>query len=130
MEDKTIHSKIDQYLELFDKLKARTGDERSALTILQEVNKDIRMAQIRAERENGNGNGSSADGEATNRQRAYLKRLGVEMPSGLTKKQASELIDEALGKESDKDSSKVMPENVILPWYSVAWSRGMPGTVW
>ena len=97
MDKENMQQRIDNYVKVFNDLKVRTGDERTALTILQEVNKDIRMAQIRAERENGSS--SDEDEEVTNRQRAYLKRLGVEIPTGLTKKQASAMIDEAVGKE-------------------------------
>ena len=99
MENKAIQTRVDECLALFDKIKARTGDERSALTILQEVNKDVRMAQIRAERENGHH--SDENRGASSKQLAYLKRLGVEIPANLTSKQASALIDNALGKESE-----------------------------
>ena len=99
MEQQTVES----YLKLYNDIKARTGDERTAMAILQEVNKDVRMAQIRAERENGNGNGNgnSDNQPASPRQKSYLKRLGVEIPAGLNKKRASELIDEAVAKEAE-----------------------------
>jgi hypothetical protein len=93
--DETVQDKLENYLDLYDKVRARTGDDRSALAILQEMNKDKRMAQIRAER-NGNG-----DQPATDRQKGYLKKLGVEVPADLTKAQASALIDGALAKESE-----------------------------
>ena len=115
MKTETIQQRVDEYLKLYDDIKDRTGDERIALSILQEVNKDIRMAQIREERENGN------DKPATEKQLNYLKKLGVDVSVDLTKKQASALIDEALEKESEQDSFRVALENITIPWHSVDW---------
>ena len=52
------------------------------------------MDQMREERELRN------SGPATRRQLGYLNVLGVEVPAGLTKREASRLIDEAVAKES------------------------------
>ena len=125
MEIETAEKTVEQYLTLLGKIKARTGDDRTALTILQEVSKDMRMAQVREERENGYGHGSnqSDDAEATERQCAYLRRLGVEIPEGLTKKEASALIDEALAKESDEDSPAPLAANTQIPWQCVTWEQ-------
>ena len=43
-------------------------------------------------RSNGNGNG---DEPATEKQIGFLKDLGVKVPAGVSKRRASELIDEA-----------------------------------
>ena len=40
------------------------------------------------------------NGPATPRQVGYLNVLGVEVPAGLTKRDASRLIDETVAKES------------------------------
>lgn len=120
MEKETIQSKIEEYLRLLGEIKARTGDDRTALSILQEVNKDLRMAQIRAERDNGHSNGNGDEAPATSRQKTYLKKLGVAIPASLTKKQASGLIDEALEKESEQDSFEMyrpIPQTIPIPWY-------------
>ena len=101
MEQEMKQQAVESYLKLYNDIKARTGDERTAMAILQEVNKDIRMAQIRAERESGNGKSNGDDQPASPRQKNYLKRLGVEIPAGLNKKRASELIDEAVAKETE-----------------------------
>jgi len=126
MENEIIKAKIEEYLKLLADIKARTGDDRTALSILQEVNKDFRMAQIRAERENGNG-GNKDDGPATVRQKDYLRRLGVKMPVNMTKKQASSLIDEALEKESEQDSSqkpvRKEVQGISIPWYALPWDE-------
>jgi hypothetical protein len=98
MEKEIIQQKLNDYIALYNEVRERTGgDDRAALTILQEVNKDLRMEQMRAEREAGSLQ------PATPAQKRYLKRLKVKVPSDneLTKEQASQLIDEALAKESE-----------------------------
>ena len=86
--------KLEGYLELFEEIKSRVKDDILARTILGEVSKDRRMEQIREEREMKNGE------LATTRQLQFMKKLGLEIPSGITKKQASLLIDEELGTNS------------------------------
>ncbi len=98
MENEIIQSKLDSFIEIYDEVKARTRDEQAAIAILQEVNKDARTEKIQTGRGNGNENGSSP---ATEKQIGYLKKLGVEVAPGLTKREASALIDEALAKESE-----------------------------
>jgi hypothetical protein len=56
---------------------------------LTEIAKDRRMEQIRQERS------FNGDMSATENQIAYLQRLGVVIPEGLTIQQASRLIDNA-----------------------------------
>ncbi len=52
-----------------------------------------------SERSNGNGyRNAGGDELATDKQLGFLKRLGVDVPEGCTKKRASELIDEKQGK--------------------------------
>lgn len=119
MENEIIREKVEEYLKLFDDIRARTGDDRTAVTILQEVKKDLRMAQIRAERENSNGKSNSNGNDngvlASAAQIGYLKKLGVKIPIGLTKKQASSLIDEATAKGSQQDSSAIPVQIVRVP---------------
>jgi len=93
--DQNMQAKLDAYLELFQELKQKTSDERTALTLLQEVSKDKRMEQIRNEREANNNN------PATEKQRQFMKRLGIDFPENTTKQEASALIDEELGKNSE-----------------------------
>lgn len=120
MENEEIKTKVAQYLKLYQELRSQTADDRVALTLLQEVNKDIRMAEIQAARENGNGNGKrNVHGEpATVRQKMFLKRLGVKPPVRLTKQEVSALIDEELEKESGQDSLPSIAENLTIPSYS------------
>lgn len=90
MENETIN----EYAALFDAILKRTDDYGVAIAILEQLGKDRRMAAMN-ERERSNGNGGT-EVPATGKQLSYLKQLGVETPAGLTKKAASELIDETL----------------------------------
>ena len=89
-----IQGKLEKYLELFQEIRGKVDDERTALTLLQEVSKDRRMEQIKEEREMKNGE------PATTRQLQFMKKLGIEIPPGVTKKQASMLIDEETGTDN------------------------------
>jgi hypothetical protein len=93
--DEYTQTKLDEYLGLLETIRKKTGDERTAMTILQEISKDRRTEQIRMERETRNG-GRIGD-LATDRQRSFLKKLGIEFANDITKKQASFLIDHELG---------------------------------
>ncbi len=64
------------------------------VAILQEIGKDVRCDRCIANRNGENGN-SNGDQPATPKQIDYLKALGVDFAEGVTKKQASQLIDEA-----------------------------------
>ena len=84
-----------RYVELFEDLKTRVGSDDVALAIVEQVGKDNRverMNSLRAVNDSGIANGEQP---ATEKQIGYLKSLGVEVSAGLTKKQASGLIDEA-----------------------------------
>ena len=84
-------AKLDKYLELFEEIKGKVNDEIVARTIMTEISKDRRMEQIREERGMKNGE------PATTRQLQFMKKLGLEIPPGITKQQASTLLDEELG---------------------------------
>ena len=121
MDRKALDEKVAEYLELFQGIKQKVGDERIAVSILQEVNKDFRMAMIREERNSGSQ--VESDFPATERQKSFLKKLGVRIPAKLTKKEASALIDEELGKEPEQGSFRAEPENFPVSWHG-AW-RGV-----
>lgn len=93
--NQSMMAKVEKYLELFQQIRNKVGDDIVARTVMQEVAKDRRMEEIREERELRNGE------PATTRQLQYLKRLGVETTPGLTKKQASLLIENALAAEKE-----------------------------
>ena len=109
MLDGNTHSKLNAYIDTLDWIKERVNDEQTAAVILEQIAKDQRTERIAAIR-NGNGaNGARSNGNvartndtensnggaATQKQREYLKDLGVKVPKGLTKHEASQLIEEA-----------------------------------
>ena len=118
MDRQVWDTKVAEYLDLLQGIRAKVGDERTAVNILQEVNKDLRMAMIRDER---NSNGQvEVDYPATERQKSFLKKLGVKIPAKLTKREASGLIDEELAKEPEQGSSRPVQENIPESWHG-AW---------
>ena len=94
MDSKEIQAQVDFYADAFEKAQARVGDGELASLIVQQIGKDLRTSQI----QNTSGNSGNGNGEqtATPKQLAYLKRLGVPFEEGISKQQASELIDEAV----------------------------------
>lgn len=91
-------SKAEEYIVVFEGIKQRTGgDDILARSILQEVSKDRRMDEMKGEREKRNGD------SATTKQLEFLKKLGVEVPAGITKKQATTMIDTALEEKGDSE---------------------------
>jgi len=94
--NQNIQAKLDNYLELFQELKQKTGgDDGTALRLLQELAKDRRTEEIREERENKNSE------PATDKQKKFMKKLGIDFPGTVTKQEASMLIDEELGKNGE-----------------------------
>jgi len=114
MGNDTIGKKVDEYLRLLGDIKKKTGDESVALVILQQVMKDVRGARIHEERSN-KANGFQLSIPATAGQLAYLKKLGAETPEGLSKMEASDLIDKL--KESRSDSL-LNSEEMLNKWYA------------
>jgi len=100
-------TRIDSYVELINEIKAKVPAELVGV-VVEQISKDRRGAEIRMERaaRNGNGNsngdkgsvesgGISGEAPASEKQRMFLSKLGVDVPSGLTKAEASQMIDEA-----------------------------------
>ena len=85
--DEYTQAKLNGYLELLAEVREQTQDERTAVALIQEISKDRRMEQMRGETT------SNGDTPATENQKAYLERLGAVIPEGLTRQQASKLID-------------------------------------
>lgn len=102
------------YIELFEALRNRVGDDQIAIGIMHEVSKDRRAAQIRAERqamlrEYGSKPSGDAEGEqrasreaknraASSKQIEYLRKLGVQPTVNMSSFEASQAIDEALAR--------------------------------
>ena len=83
-----IQTKIEEYAFLMDKIRNRFGEDPEAMVILQEIGKDIRASNIQHKQSH------NSNPPATEKQIAYLKSLGSTIPEGLTKYQASRLIDQ------------------------------------
>ena len=97
MMDHENFSRVAHYLKLFEEVKAKVDDDAVAMGILEQVGKDSRVEKMSGLR-NGNRQGTSTEfGEqtATEKQLGFLRRLGVEIPVGVSKREASRLIDEA-----------------------------------
>ena len=104
METQT-QTQVNSYVELFKQIKEEVGDSQIAAQLVEQIGKDRRTAILRGfERvssskssfaENGKGNDKDEQ-EATPKQLGYLRQLGMEIPENLSKKQASEMIDQAL----------------------------------
>lgn len=92
--DENYISKAESYLNLYSVIKQKaSGNEQAAVAVFHEIAKDIRVSEMKQERDQRNGD------LATKKQLAYLKKLGIKMIPGMTKKQASELIDNAKGND-------------------------------
>jgi hypothetical protein len=93
--------KISEYLDLVKQIKRQVSEPELVAALVTEVSKDRRVEQMRAERkglvEVSHDNGDNGHAIlATEKQRAFLKDLGIEVPRNLSKAKASELLEEAL----------------------------------
>jgi len=97
MNDKEMQTKLTGYVQAFEQVRQRVGDDQVAMAIVSEIAKDTRAANIRAERQANRASDPDGDANepATVRQISYLKTLGVRMPDKLTKQEASAMIDQA-----------------------------------
>jgi len=95
-----MQSKVDEYLKLFERIKQKTSDEATAVSILQEISKDRRTAEIREEREAKNGEAKVRE-PATPKQKQFMKKLNIKFPADVTKQEASVLIDEERGRNGE-----------------------------
>ena len=85
-----FEDKVDSYIELYDSIREKCESDSAAIAIFQEAGKDRRSEQIREERENKNHE------PATDKQKRFMKSLGIDFPVGVTKKEASALLDQEL----------------------------------
>ena len=90
--DENTNKKMDEYLELFQKLKQETGSDSVALALTQEIAKDDRTNQKQEQLNLKNNE------PATFKQRKLMDNLGIKYPKNISKREASALIDEQRGK--------------------------------
>ena len=82
------------HVETYQLALARIEDKEAAIAIMQEAAKDRRQTPV-----NRSAGWKANGGGASEKQIAFLKKLGVTPPEGITKQEASKMIDEAqLGK--------------------------------
>ena len=90
-----MQSKLYEYMKLLEEIKQKTEDERTAVSLLQEISKDRRTAEIREERT------VEHNETASEKQKNFMKNLKIKFPDTVTKQEASTLIDEELGKNGE-----------------------------
>lgn len=90
-----MQNKLSEYIELFERVRAKVNDDNLAMQIVDQVGKDLRVEQMRGGRTPERS--ANQDAPATERQLGLLRRLGVPVSTTahLSKARASELIDEA-----------------------------------
>lgn len=113
--EKNVEEKLELYSEMFNRLyekTSKTNPEHAieiALTILEEVAKDLRSEQIaeRRTRENPDEH-AGIEGLATKKQREAMHKFGVKrIPDGLSKQEASEILDRLIGFSKEGDSTSI-----------------------
>jgi hypothetical protein len=90
--DNEFQEKLQFYIEAFEKARQKVGDDNAAAALIQEAAKDRRTNQMQRDRKVSGGEAATA------KQVDYLVKLGAKVPAGITKLEASELIDELLAR--------------------------------
>ncbi len=93
--DTEKYARVEEYLEVYERVHTVVKSAEVVAAIIEQVGKDTRCGWLMASE--GNGSNGGSEQPATEKQLGYLKSLGVEIPEGLTKKEASELIDQHAG---------------------------------
>jgi hypothetical protein len=91
--DADTKKRLNSYLELYDEISKKIEHESVIVTLLTEISKDRRAEQMKNERETKNNNDV-----VTYRQKRCMERLGIDCPENITRKEASVLIQEEIGK--------------------------------
>ena len=79
-----------EYFDLYNEIKGMVGDRDVAMLILQEMAKDVRGAQLKREKR------MKKSGPATERQKAWLKKLQIDFGPEITYGEAEMLIEAEL----------------------------------
>lgn len=88
-----MDEKLKKYFDLCGELCAKGLSEDVALAVLQEIGKDGRVERMSVRVPQGGNGFGNGDVPATEKQLGFLTRLGIEAKEGVTKMQASNLID-------------------------------------
>ena len=92
--DEKLKAKADLYTGLARYIAPRV-DVGFGVAVLQEIGRDLRCERLNMNSRNGNNVKNTDNDPATTKQIDYLKSLGVDVIHGMTKKQASGLIEDA-----------------------------------
>jgi hypothetical protein len=84
-----MENKIEEYANLLAKIKSKIQDSNEAVAIMEQIGKDRRTELIQSSQN------SVAVSPATEKQRNYLKSLGIEFDESISKKEASDLIQQS-----------------------------------
>ena len=84
-----VQNKIDYYVELYDRIQERVGNDDIAVVIFQELTKDKRQPSFSK---------ASDNGLATEKQKQCLRKMGQSFPESITRKNASDLIQKGFNK--------------------------------
>ena len=82
---KKIQKSINEYAELFDTIQVKIENNDVAIAILQEIGKDRRASTIAEPAQNA---------LASEKQKAYMRDLGIDFNESITRKEASDLIEQ------------------------------------
>jgi hypothetical protein len=93
--DESTKEKVADYLEVFNEIKEKTDESTVAIALLSEICKDRRMQEIKEQKEANNNE------PATSKQKRFMDDLGIKYPKTVTKKEASMLIEEEIGKNGE-----------------------------
>lgn len=93
--DESTKEKVADYLEVFNEIKKKTDESTVAIALLSEICKDRRMQEIKEQKEANNNE------PATSKQKRFMDDLGIKYPKTVTKKEASMLIEEEIGKNGE-----------------------------
>ena len=96
--------KIEEYISLYNAIHKHTKDINMTTAILTEIRKDMRAAEMQQNRFVGTGAFPATEGQIS-----YLKWLGIETTDGITRQEASKLIDEAKTKKADTENPVRIP---------------------
>ena len=87
--DEKMKKKLDEYVELLEEVKKHVSNEDTAADIVGEVAKDRRVEAMRS---------NGTEEPATERQKRFMKKLGIDYDDDVSKQGASDLIDQELAK--------------------------------
>ena len=100
MKAEEIARKIDTYVAVLQQTLSKLDDNDGAIAVLKEIGKDLRTEQLQnawksgmAAKHSGGYKIAGKYQKASDKQIAYLKDLGVDVTENLSRKKASELIE-------------------------------------